>query len=500
MKNLKTILFCISICQASTALAQQNLRDTLTRCVQKYQSHVDYFIAANYRADPQMIERFQKLFLHPNVRIEHNIPNDSTDATPSNYIKLLSGMSLQTKLVFQRVLYCRNPKNERLFYIHVKQIYNGEYVRGEMQQRLPMMYLTWTFKDTLGSFLIASIKKTPPQYAIDVIPDDDGDKIPNFCDKCPQIAGALEDSGADPAENCTGIPKCFTYIVQPPQWEDFTEQIRVKPPRYKAVAATYETITERVMNKTEAKRWEPVPATFEAITETYTVIPERRVGAVLENRTEVKMVRPSYKIKASIPTTFETVTETVLVKPETKLYDKDRNRCDRCPCSNSVIPAQYQKIIKFVIKIPASIRETEVPAEYTTVTIQVVTKEGTGQTLPAQHATITRQVLKSLPNFREILIPAEYTTLNRQVEKTPATCKTVDDDPNDFVTVRKKRLVQGARYQKKAIPCGTSVFQVQTVEMPAVYEQVKVYDAQNKVIEVKQVETVPAYKTFEVSK
>jgi hypothetical protein len=191
-----------------------------------------------------------------------------------------------------------------------------------------------------------------------------------------------------------------------------------------------------------------------------------------------------------------------MVKPQRKRYkvsSQQEKGCESCPCEEETIPAEYQKVVKWVTKTPATIREETIPAHYRHITKQKVVQSRDGQLLPAQQATITKERIRTPATYREETIPAEYAVVTRQVLKTAATCKPIHE-PTHFVTVRKKRWIRGARYHKVAIPCGQGAFQVKNVDVPAVFEDVKIYDAQGKVVETRKVETVPAHKTYEVVK
>ncbi len=78
-------------------------------------------------------------------------------------------------------------------------------------------------------------------------------------------------------------------------------------------------------------------------------------------------------------------------------------------------------ITKEVVKIPATSKETEVPAEYATVVRQVLKTPASSQTIeiPAEYRTV--QVQKLVEPAKEIKIPisAEYQTVTKRVIDQP---------------------------------------------------------------------------------
>jgi hypothetical protein len=93
------------------------------------------------------------------------------------------------------------------------------------------------------------------------------------------------------------------------------------------------------------------------------------------------------------------------------------------------VPAETKTLTRQVLKTPAYYKEEVLPADYIQVTRQVfpagyvpADTNGSAQVgvLPAEYKTITKQVLKVPGSLREELIPAEYVPVIQQVLKAPA--------------------------------------------------------------------------------
>ena len=198
--------------------------------------------------------------------------------------------------------------------------------------------------------------------------------------------------------------KCYAKCLIPDQYDTVTEQILLKEAssRLEVVPAVYETVTEQVLVKEAYKVLEVGPATFSTTTEE---IMTKEAGSRLEY----------------IPPVFETVTEQGLVSPATTKWGAgraDRNCLNEDPEKCKVwclteVPAQYKTITKQVLKAPASSREIAIPAEFKTITKAVVQQPANVQEreIPAEYRTVTKSVLRSPASTREVEIPAEFSTV-----------------------------------------------------------------------------------------
>jgi hypothetical protein len=166
------------------------------------------------------------------------------------------------------------------------------------------------------------------------------------------------------------------------------------------VPAQYETVTERVVKKAASSRIEVTPAEFQDV--------EERV-----------LVRPATTRLEPVPATYRTETERVLVRPaytvwkrSSELTAAERAEQKIDPSAGDIlclveVPAEYTTVTREVLATPATTREIEVPAEYRTVTVRkmVTPERQTKIEIPAEYDTVSRQVLKAAATteWREVL-------------------------------------------------------------------------------------------------
>ncbi|HZP87199.1 MAG TPA: peptidoglycan-binding domain-containing protein, partial [Burkholderiales bacterium] len=129
---------------------------------------------------------------------------------------------------------------------------------------------------------------------------------------------------------------------------------------------------------------------------------------------------------------YETVTERVLVKPAVWAWKKasegarsDITRVD--PSTGEVlclveVPAQYETITKQVVKTPATTREREIPPVYKTVERQVLKTPATTREVqvPAEYTTVKVQKMVEPAREQRVAVPAQYETVQRTVLASPA--------------------------------------------------------------------------------
>lgn len=232
--------------------------------------------------------------------------------------------------------------------------------------------------------------------------------------------------------------KCYAKCMIPDVFETVTEQILLKEAssRLEVVPAVYETVTEQVLVKEAYRVLEVVPATFTTTTEE---IMTKEAGQRLEYVAPV----------------FETVSEQMLVSPAATKWVQgkaDRNCLQDDPANCKVwclteVPAQYKTVTKQVLKAPANTREVPIPAEYKTITKAVVQTPANTQEreIPAEYRTITKQVLRSPASTQEVAIPAEYSTVSsKRLVKTGGFSDWVEVLCESKTTVQKIRAIQEA--------------------------------------------------------
>jgi hypothetical protein len=209
--------------------------------------------------------------------------------------------------------------------------------------------------------------------------------------------------------------------VTSPQFQDVQEQVLVRPAttRLEAVPPVFEEVEEQVMVRPATTRLEPVPATYKTVTEKKLVRPAYQVWKRSSELTAAERAQQKIDPNAGdvlclveIPAEYMTVTSQVLETPATTRTIE--------------VPAEYMTVKKTVMKTPATTREIEVPAEYRTVTVRkmVTPAQENKIEIPAEYSTVTRQVLKSpaTTEWREVLCdnnatPATLASVQQSLRK-----------------------------------------------------------------------------------
>lgn len=181
------------------------------------------------------------------------------------------------------------------------------------------------------------------------IEDIDKDGVPNEADLCPNTKGDLKFYGC--------LAKSDEYI-----WEYYEYEVYPKRTALEVTPANYETVVDSFISKPAHKEG----ATFETITQ------------------QVVEKEASTRLEAFEGSFLKTEREIVIDE-----------------LSNKKIT-----ITSFEADGPNSVKEVAIPAEYKTISRQEIKTNGTGIEVPAEYKTSTRQVLKTPASVKEVWVPA----------------------------------------------------------------------------------------------
>ena len=205
------------------------------------------------------------------------------------------------------------------------------------------------------------------------------------------------------------------------------------------VPAQYEQVTEQVLKKEAASRIEVAPAQFQDVEERILVRPAstrlEAVPPVFEEMEEQVLVRPATTRVEPVPATYRTVSERILVrsaytvwKRSSELTAAERAQQAIEPGAGDIlclveVPAEYKTVTSEVLVTPATTREVPVPAEYATVKKTVLKTPATTREIevPAEYKTVMVRRMVAPERQTTVQIPAEYDTVSRQVLKSTAT-------------------------------------------------------------------------------
>lgn len=220
---------------------------------------------------------------------------------------------------------------------------------------------------------------------------------------------------------------CYAKMLIPEEYETYTEQV------VDQAARTELRIIPAVTTETEQR----VVAT-EAYTE-YTTIP-----ATYRTVTETVVVKAASTRRVTVPAVYATETEQVLVREAHTVW----KRGAPLP-TDKVVPGSTHMIATGEV-----LCLVEVPAEYRTITRQVVRQAETYRDIPvaAETTTVTRQVVDQAARVVERVIPATYKTVRVTTITTPERTETITI-PATYTTVTKQRLVRQSGFQWREVSC-----------------------------------------------
>jgi hypothetical protein len=236
----------------------------------------------------------------------------------------------------------------------------------------------------------------------------------------------------------TTLPETFYYEIVPAKFEMKEETVVVEPEKKIPVVtpAKYETKTVQKLLKEATVRYEIVPATYEWV----------------EEEVQVKSAGETLSVSQA---SYKTVTEKVLVKEAHKEWHKID--CDE---QGVIISRRESKDDCYHL--------IEVPAQYQTVTKQVLTNDGAESkgTTAAQTQKIKVQKVKTPSEVKKVEVPAEYQTVTVQEMVAPATV-TYQTIPAKTAQVKKSVQVAPESQVKRTIPVKTGTVTCQELASPA---------------------------------
>ncbi|MGB5613139.1 MAG: peptidoglycan-binding domain-containing protein [Sedimenticolaceae bacterium] len=216
--------------------------------------------------------------------------------------------------------------------------------------------------------------------------------------------------------------ECYARAFVEPQYKPVSKTVlkREAGERVETTPASYEWVEQRVLAQEASQQLKVIPAKY-----------GWKEEEVLVKEASTQLIEQ--------PAVYENVEEKVLVRDAYTTWKRGRGPIERIDNATGEImclievPAQYQTVIKKVVKTPASVREVALPAEYKTVKRRVVVEPAKTVTvdIPEQYKTVKVRKLVQKASERRIEIPAEYQDVSDKVlvseghlEWRPILCET----------------------------------------------------------------------------
>lgn len=234
--------------------------------------------------------------------------------------------------------------------------------------------------------------------------------------------------------------ECYARVLTPATYKNTSERVLAKAAgeSIDVIPAKYQTVSERVLVREASTKLQVIPETYKTVTKKI-------------------LVEPAREVLTKVPAKYKTVSEKILVKPAYTTWKKGIN-----PITGSGTPfSTVKKNGGVVSKYDQSTGEimclVEVPAEYKTVTKQVIAQPATTRTktIPAKYSTVTKRVVATPASTKKVTIPAQYKTVKVRKLVTPA--KTVKKPiPAQYKTITKRVIASQPKLEWREILCETN--------------------------------------------
>ncbi len=277
---------------------------------------------------------------------------------------------------------------------------------------------------------------------------------------------------------------CLVEI--PAQYETVSRQVlkSAETVRKVVVPAEYATVTRQVQERAAETRQVEIPATFQNVKRQVIDVERLRAqGYRFDDKGDIVATPKGERVLRAAAVGSAKPADSAGAESGEEGYVKEVR-----------VPAEYRTVSRQVVATPAAVRTVEVPATVRTVKRRVVdTPARTDEVvIPATFKTVTRQVVDTPASSREIAVPAQQRTVTRRVVDTPASTRRI---PVAAVTqtVERRVIDQPATTREERVP---AVYKAETrqvidqpatvraIDVPAEYEtltrQVKVDDARTE--------------------
>lgn len=274
------------------------------------------------------------------------------------------------------------------------------------------------------------------------------------------------------AGNNTNLDDDVMCLVEiPEKYETITRKVLKTPASVREIEipAEYATVTRQVLDREAGTREIEIPATYQTVTRQEIDIEKlRSLGYRIDDKGDIvatpageRVLRAADVIRMASGAAAD---KSAGAQSGTEGYVREIN-----------IPAEYRTITRQVVDKPATVRTVEIPATYKTVKTRVVTTPASTEEIvtPAVYKTVTRQVVDTPASTREIAIPAEYQTVERRVIDTPASTRKVAIAAVSE-TVKRRVVDTPASFLEEIIPAVYKTETRKVIDQPATTREITV--------------------------
>ncbi len=227
------------------------------------------------------------------------------------------------------------------------------------------------------------------------------------------------------ANNTSLDDDVMCLVDVPERFETITRQILKTPAtvRVESIPAEYGTVTRQVLERPAGQRTIDVPATYQTVTSQVIDTDKLRTLGYRFNDSGDIVAMPNGERVLRAAAVADAMSGTAAKLAKSAGAQSGEEGYVR----EIKIPAEYLTLSRQVVSAPATVRTVEVPGTTKTVkTRVVVTPARTEEVLiPAVYKSVSHQVVATPASQREITIPAVYKTVERKVVDVAATTRKI---------------------------------------------------------------------------
>ena len=295
---------------------------------------------------------------------------------------------------------------------------------------------------------------------------------------------------------------CLVEI--PEQYRMVPRQVLKSPAGVRQVemAAEYATVTRQVLDTEAQTREIAIPATYQTVTRWEIDVEKlRAAGYKFDDHGDIVAMPNGDRVLRAAAVMAGMGGQAAMDQVAAKGADMKGGAAESAGADSGEeayvreirIPAEYKTVTRQVVDRPASVRTVEVPGVSKTVKTRVVVTPARTEevVIPATYKTVTRQVVDTAPSTREIAIPGVKSVVSRRVVDTPASTRKIPV-PAVYETVSRRVVDTPASLREEVIPAVYKTVTRQVVDQPATTREIAVpaqYETLSNRVQVAQAST-----------
>ena len=281
-----------------------------------------------------------------------------------------------------------------------------------------------------------------------------------------KVDGALVDTQGQYADNTRLDDDVMCLVEVPEQYQMVTRQVlrTAASVREEDVPAEYTTVTRQVVSKEAQTSEQDIPATYQTVTRQVIDIDKlKAAGYKFDDAGDIVATPNGDRVLRAAAVKGNAGKSAGALSGE-EAYVREIK-----------IPAEYKTVSHQVVDQAASVRTVDVAGTTKIVKTRVVVTPATTEevVIPAVYKTESRRVVDQAPSTRETVIPAVYKTVERRVVDVAATTRKVPV-PAVYETVTRQVVDVPASFREVVTPAVYKTVAHQVVDVPASVREMEV--------------------------